>query len=58
MPLPHSLDIKKLIAAKGFYRLRFGKLGVILEINYANQEIWIRKVGFRKDVYKFIKFIN
>lgn len=49
-PLPDFLDIKQMKGVEGFYRLRTGKIRVIFEIY--NNEIWIRKIGYRKDVYR------
>lgn len=51
-PLPLNLNIKKLTKAPGFYRLRVAKKRVIFELDHENREFWIRKIGFRKDIYR------
>lgn len=47
-----SLDIKKMSGVSGFYRLRLGKTRVIFEVIIKKEVIWIRKIGYRKDVYR------
>lgn len=47
------LDIKKLVNAAGFYRLRVGKVRVIFEILGDRKQLWIRKVGYRGSVYRY-----
>lgn len=54
IPLPSFLNIKKLLSTKSSYRVRIGKMRVIFEIEQKTQIIWIRKIGYRKDVYKFL----
>lgn len=51
-PFPPSLDIKKLGRTKSSFRIRIGKVRVIFEIDSNKKEIWIRKIGYRKDVYR------
>lgn len=53
-PFPKNFDIKKLKNERDFFRLRVGKVRAIFQINHANKEIIIRKIGYRKDVYKFL----
>jgi mRNA-degrading endonuclease RelE of RelBE toxin-antitoxin system len=52
-PLPVHLNIKKLTGEKDFYRLRAGKTRAIFQINHRVKEILIRKIGYRRDVYRF-----
>ncbi len=52
-PLPDFLNIKKLSGLKDGYRLRVGKVRIIFEIDHKVKIIWIRKIGFRKDIYRF-----
>ncbi|GEM_PF-1940209 len=52
IPFPPGLDIKKMVDSAEFYRLRSGKVRVIFEMNNQKREIWIRKVGYRKDIYR------
>jgi len=54
-PLPAHLNIKKLTGEKDFYRLRVEKMRVIFQINHHAKEILIRKIGYRRDVYRFLK---
>ena len=51
-PLPIYLNIKKLTGEKDFYRLRVEKMRVIFQINHHAKEILIRKIGYRRDVYR------
>jgi mRNA-degrading endonuclease RelE of RelBE toxin-antitoxin system len=48
-PFPKNYDVKSM-NAKGFYRLRVGRVRVILDVD--KKEIWIRKVGYRGRIYK------
>lgn len=52
-PFPQNLNIKKLSGSKYSYRLRINKIRVIFELDVTKKEIWIRKIGYRKDVYRF-----
>ncbi|MFH1335998.1 MAG: type II toxin-antitoxin system RelE/ParE family toxin [Candidatus Zixiibacteriota bacterium] len=46
-------DIKKLKGKwKGFYRLRIGKMRVLVSIADKNEVIKVHGIGFRGDVYK------
>lgn len=51
-PFPKNMDIRKLKGTEGFYRLRVGKLRVIFEVDSQQEEIWIRKAGYRGGFYK------
>ncbi|PIP63340.1 type II toxin-antitoxin system mRNA interferase toxin, RelE/StbE family [Candidatus Roizmanbacteria bacterium CG_4_9_14_3_um_filter_33_18] len=51
-PFPQNLNIKKLTGSKYFFRLRVGKIRVIFELDNNKKEIWIRKIGYRKDIYR------
>lgn len=51
-PFSLNLDIKKLINISGFYRLRIGKIRIIFEIIQKKKEIWIRKIGYRANIYR------
>lgn len=52
-PFVESLNVKKLTGLDNFYRIRIGKIRVIFQINHEQKRIIIRKIGFRKDVYRF-----
>lgn len=52
LPFPSNLDIKKLAGTKYSFRLRIDKIRVIFEVDKNQKEIWIRKIGYRKDVYR------
>lgn len=36
----------------GFYRLRSGKIRIILSIDVDKQVIYVERIGFRGDVFK------
>lgn len=52
-PFPEHLNIKKLSGFKYLFRLKINKIRVIFELDNNKKEIWIRKIGYRKDVYRF-----
>ncbi len=52
-PFPLNLNIKKLSGSKLSFRLRINKIRVIFELDNEKKEIWIKKIGYRKDVYRF-----
>lgn len=52
IPFPSILNIKKLLGTMSSYRLRVGNIRVIFEADFTKKEIWIRRVGYRKDVYR------
>ena len=48
-----NVDIKKLRGAwLGFYRIRKGKLRIIIEFNFDNFYAFIEKIDWRDNVYK------
>ncbi len=51
-PFPTSLNIRKMKGLDNYYRIRAGKLRIIFQINYEKKEIIMRKIGYRKDVYR------
>lgn len=51
-PFPKSFDIAKISGVQNFYRLRSGKTRTIFEVDQTKKEIWIRKVGYRGQIYK------
>lgn len=51
IPLPTSLDIKAMVGFDRYYRLRNGQMRVIFEVDTVKDEIWIRLVGYRGNVY-------
>ncbi len=51
-PFGSGLDLKPLKETKLTYRLRIGKIRVLMDIFQDKQEIHLFKVGFRGDVYK------
>ena len=52
-PFPQNLNIKKLAGFKYLFRLRINKSRVIFELDSEKKEVWIRKIGYRKDIYRF-----
>jgi len=51
-PFEKNLDIKKLLNSPDFFRIRFGKIRIIFEIDHRKKEIWIRRVAYRGRVYQ------
>jgi len=51
-PFPTQLNIKKMKDVPDFFRLKFGKVRVIFTINYESNSLIIRKIGYRKDIYR------
>lgn len=48
-----SVHIKKLSGKlEGHYRLRMGKIRIILKFIFENKVIYVKKADFRGDVYK------
>lgn len=48
-----TIDIKKLKGIwNGFYRVRKGKLRMIIEINFSEQEVSIEVLDWRGNVYR------
>ena len=52
-PFPENLNIKKLAEFKYLFRLKINKIRVMFELDSEKNEIWIRKIGYRKDIYRF-----
>ena len=52
-PFPQNLNIKKLAGSKYSFRLRINKIRVIFELDNEKKEVWVKKIGYRKDVYRF-----
>lgn len=52
-PFPENLNIKKLVGFKYLFRLKINKIRVIFELDSKKNEVWIRKIGYRKDIYRF-----
>lgn len=52
-PFSSSLNIKKMRGSGNFYRIKTGKLRIIFQINHNVKGFIIRKIGYRKDVYRF-----
>ncbi len=51
-PFPGSLNVKKLAGLDDFYRIKVGKIRILFQINHELRRIIIRKIGYRKDVYR------
>ncbi|MBI3559996.1 type II toxin-antitoxin system RelE/ParE family toxin [Candidatus Gottesmanbacteria bacterium] len=51
VPFPNHLDIKKMSGSPGFYRLRSGSVRAIFEILKNKNEIWVRKIDYRGNIY-------
>ncbi len=48
-----NIDIKKLKGKwKGFYRVRKGKIRIILRFDFDKLIIFVEEVGYRKDIYE------
>ncbi len=48
-----NLNIKKLRGDwEGFYRIRDGKLRIIVEFQFKNYRVYIERIDWRGDVYK------
>lgn len=48
-----NINIKKLSGKwEGFYRIRSGKLRIILEFQFENYRVYIERVDWRGSVYK------
>lgn len=48
-----NVDVKKLKGEwEGFYRIRMGKLRIIIDVDYRNKSLFIDKIDFRGNVYK------
>lgn len=52
-PYPAGLNIVKLSGGENSYRLKMKKIRAIFVINFELKQIIIRKIGYRKDVYRF-----
>jgi len=51
-PFSQNLDIKKLTNSPGFYRLRIGNVRMIFVIDNKKNEVIIRKIGYRGNIYR------
>lgn len=51
-PIPPRSNIRKIADVPGYFRLRVGKIRVIFEVDNLKKEIWIRKIAYRKDIYR------
>ena len=51
VPFPKALDIKKLSGTPDFYRLRSGRVRALFEILKNKNEIWVRKIDYRGNMY-------
>ena len=48
-----NIDVKKMKGKwDGFYRIRSGKIRILLSIDIDNDVLYIERVGFRGDVFK------
>ncbi len=51
--LDENIDVKKMKGKwKGYYRVKIGKIRMIMKIDFKNKVAYIDKVDFRGDVYK------
>ena len=54
-----NINIKKLKGKwLGFYRIRFGRVRIILKVNFKCKVIFIDRMDYRGDVYKWILHLN
>lgn len=51
-PFQSSLDLRPMQEIKHTYRLRIGKIRILMDIFQDKKEIHMLKIGFRGDVYK------
>jgi mRNA interferase RelE/StbE len=48
-----NVDIKKLKGEwEGFYRIRFGRLRIIIEFQFQDNRVYIERIDWRGNVYK------
>jgi mRNA interferase RelE/StbE len=48
-----NIDVKKMKGKwEGFYRIKSGRIRILLSINIDTEILYIERVGFRGDVYK------
>ncbi len=48
-----NIDVKKMKGEwDGFYRLRSGKIRIILSIDLDKEVLYVERIGFRGDVFK------
>ena len=48
-----NIDIRKLAGKwEGFYRIRFGKLRIIIEFYFETNRVYIEEIDYRGNIYK------
>jgi mRNA interferase RelE/StbE len=48
-----NVDIKKLKGKwEGFYRIRFGRLRIIVEFQFQDNRVYIERIDWRGNIYK------
>lgn len=48
-----NIDVKKLKGKwAGYHRIRFGKIRIILKVNFEERKIYVDTIDYRGDVYK------
>ena len=48
-----NIDVKKLKGKwEGYHRIRFGKIRIILKVNFEERRIYVDTIDYRGDVYK------
>ena len=51
--LDENIDVKKMKGKwKGYYRIKIGKIRMILRLDFKNKIAFIDKIDFRGDVYR------
>lgn len=51
--MDENIDVKKLKGKwEGYHRIRFGKIRVILKIDFKEKTIFVDTIDYRGDVYK------
>ena len=51
--LDENIDVKKMKGKwKGYYRIKIGKVRMILRIDFKNKSAFIDKIDFRGNIYK------
>ena len=48
-----NIDVKKLKGKwEGYHRIRFGKIRIILKVNFETRRVFVDTIDYRGDVYK------
>ncbi len=51
--MDENIDVNKMKGKwKGYYRIKIGKIRMILNVNFTERKIYVDRIDFRGDVYK------